>query len=300
LNLIPLKRQFTIKGDYCDILAKSNNNQLVVLELKNCEDRYVIHQLTRYYHSLTLEQPFKDLIDYSLPIRLIAIAPDFHRHNFVDRHYNKLEFEFIRFSVIEELDKFHLKLHLADRKEMIVTNPISFKKPHLSKIQDDKEIQINAPPRILVNFLDKLSMIKKREILRFREKILLSDRRIKEIKISNGILYGRGKTKPCCHLKFVQIIKSDPHYFLVCFLWLPVPQKFLHPNRTSGICRMRLLCDPDFSEVMTVTWYTEDGRHSKESSIPIEEYLDAIGLKLTAQIVDQLFELAIQLNLERK
>lgn len=66
LDLVPLKRQFTIKGEYCDILAKTRNGQLVVLELKNCEDRYIVHQLTRYYHGLFTEKPFKDSIDYKV------------------------------------------------------------------------------------------------------------------------------------------------------------------------------------------------------------------------------------------
>ena len=37
LDLIPLERQFRIQGEYADIIAKTKNNQLVVLELKNCE-----------------------------------------------------------------------------------------------------------------------------------------------------------------------------------------------------------------------------------------------------------------------
>ncbi len=60
LNLIPLKRQLNIDGEYCDILAKTRDNQLVVLELKNCEDRYIIHQLTRYHHGLITKQPLRD------------------------------------------------------------------------------------------------------------------------------------------------------------------------------------------------------------------------------------------------
>ena len=136
LDLIPLKRQFHIKGEYCDIIAKTRTNQIAILELKNCEDRYIIHQLTRYYHSLKLEQPFSELLDYSQPIRLIAIAPDFHRHNFIDRHYNTLKFEFIRFSIIEQADKFSLQFKLEGRKEIIAQQPIAF-----TKANNDTEIQ---------------------------------------------------------------------------------------------------------------------------------------------------------------
>ena len=42
----PLKRQHISNGERCDILA-SNGKELVIIELKNVEDRYLIQQLTR-------------------------------------------------------------------------------------------------------------------------------------------------------------------------------------------------------------------------------------------------------------
>ncbi len=299
LDLIPLKRQFTIKGEYCDILAKAKNGQLVVLELKNCEDRYIIHQLTRYYHSLFVEKPFKDLINYDLPIRLIAIAPDFHRHNFIDRHYNKLEFEFVRFSIIEQIDKFYLKLHLPGRDEITIEAPILFDETDLSESQRDRKNQIELPPRVLVNFLDKFSLTKKTEILRLREKMLVSDRRIKEIKDSSGIFYGRGKTKPCCHLKFRRATNPDSTDVLKCYLWLPLTKNLLRSNKASGIGRISLYCGSDFLNVESVTPCTQDGRFATGSSMAIELYLEKIGLELSEPIIDKLFELAVKLNLER-
>jgi RecB family endonuclease NucS len=294
LDLIPLKRQFTIKGEYCDILAKTSNGQLVVLELKNCEDRYIVHQLTRYCHGLFTEKPFKDSIDYDLPIRLIAIAPDFHRHNFTDRHYNKLDFEFIRFSIIEKLDKFYLNLHLSDRKEVLVKAEIPFIETSLSESQTDRENQIELPPRVLTNFLDKFYLTKKTEILRLRDKMLTADRRIREIKVSNGMLYGRGKTKFCCHLKF-----DRTNNFLRCYLWLPLPQRLLQSNRRSGIGRIQLDCDRDFLDIEAITYCTQDGRYAIESAISTDVYLAEIGLELSEPIIDRLFELAVKLNLER-
>lgn len=58
-NLTPLKRQFFVRGEVCDILAVDDNRQLVVLELKNTEDRYVVQQLTRYYDNLLEVKPFQ-------------------------------------------------------------------------------------------------------------------------------------------------------------------------------------------------------------------------------------------------
>lgn len=45
-GLSPLKRQYTVYGDICDILALDGNSRLVVIELKNTEDRYIV-QLQR-------------------------------------------------------------------------------------------------------------------------------------------------------------------------------------------------------------------------------------------------------------
>jgi RecB family endonuclease NucS len=39
-HLEPLERQSTINGQICDILAVTQNKQLVIIELKNTEDRY--------------------------------------------------------------------------------------------------------------------------------------------------------------------------------------------------------------------------------------------------------------------
>jgi RecB family endonuclease NucS len=299
LNLIPLKRQFAIKGEYCDILARTKNGQLVVLELKNCEDRYIIHQLTRYYHGLFIEKPFKDSIDYDLPIRLIAVAPDFHRHNFIDRHYNNLEFEFVRFSVVEKLDNFYLNLHLPDREEVTIKEPIPFSEVSSSESENDRKNQIEPPPRVLTNFLDKFSLAKKAEILRLREKMLTSDRRIKEIKDSNGIFYGRGKTMPCCHLKFKRATRPDSNDFLKCYLWLPSPKNLFRQRKVTGVSRMNLYCGTDFLDISSVTPCTQDGRFAAGSSIAIDVYLDEIGLELSEPIIDRLFELAVKLNLER-
>lgn len=85
LQLKPFQRQSAVMGEICDILALTPERQLVILELKNTEDRYIIQQLTRYYANVLEEQPFSDRIDYEQPIRLIAIAPTFHRHNYIDR-----------------------------------------------------------------------------------------------------------------------------------------------------------------------------------------------------------------------
>ena len=51
-GLIPLQRQWNINGQICDILALDKNRGLVILELKNNEDRYILQQLTLYYSNI--------------------------------------------------------------------------------------------------------------------------------------------------------------------------------------------------------------------------------------------------------
>ncbi|BAY13399.1 recombinase RecB [Calothrix sp. NIES-2098] len=299
LDLIPLKRQFSIKGEYCDILAKTKNNQLVVLELKNCEDRYLIHQLTRYYHSLQLEQPLEDSIDYSQPIRLMAIAPDFHKHNYIDRRYSLLKIEFIRFAIFNQLDKFYLHLYLEGRQEITIQRPIPF-----IEVKDNQEVlilenQVDKPPRMLLNFLDTLSPLTKIEVLRLRETILGYDKSIREIKDGRSIFYGRGKTKPLCQLKLISRTQPAQINYLQCYLWLPIPKRLLRFNKTTGIGRMYLNCDPDFQTIKSITYWTQKSRYANALPMPIDCYLDEVGLDQANQRIDRLFDLAVKLNLEK-
>ncbi|MFN8903611.1 MAG: endonuclease NucS domain-containing protein, partial [Pseudanabaena sp.] len=106
----PLKQQYISNGEICDILAVDDDKGLVILELKNVEDRYLIQQLTRYYANLLEEKPFSQEVDYSRPVRLIAIAPNYHRHNLIDRNHSRLNFELFQFSVEREENSFHLLL----------------------------------------------------------------------------------------------------------------------------------------------------------------------------------------------
>ncbi|MBW4636846.1 MAG: DUF91 domain-containing protein [Gloeocapsa sp. UFS-A4-WI-NPMV-4B04] len=117
-GLSALKRQYSVYGDICDILALDGNRRLVVIELKNTEDRYVVQQLTRYYHSLQEQKPFQQQVNYQLPIRLIAVAPSFHRHNWIDREYHKLNFELMSFAISQQQNDVELQLTDLDTKKV--------------------------------------------------------------------------------------------------------------------------------------------------------------------------------------
>ncbi len=308
LDLVPIKRQFGINGEYCDILAKTKNNQLVVLELKNTDDRYIIHQLTRYYHGLKTTKPFKDSVDYEQPIRLIAVAPDFHRHNFIDRRYNLLQFEFIRFEILNQTDKFYLHFHLEGRKELTISKPIPFIEVGKPLSQSRSDINVPPPPRMLMNTLDQLLPLAKVEILRLREKILNSNKKIKEIKETRSLFYGRGKTKPCCQFKLVppsninkfQFSQFSQIYQFQCYLWLPVPKCLPTFENKSSIGRMYLDFEPNFQRIKSISYWSQTSRKpSFEPPMSAERYFDEIGLDKDNTNIGQLFDLAIKINLER-
>lgn len=93
LNLI--KRQHSLKMQRCDLLCCTKiEKQPVIIELKNEEDRGLVAQLTRYRKMLLEEKPFIQQINYRLPVKLIAIAPNFHEDNYIDKEASKFEHQF--------------------------------------------------------------------------------------------------------------------------------------------------------------------------------------------------------------
>jgi len=243
LNLIPLKRQLHINGEYCDILAKTNNNQLVVLELKNCEDRYIIHQLTRYYHNLVIHQPLKEEVDYSLPIRLVAIAPSFHKHNLIDQQYSNLNFELIRFQIIEKNNKFCLWFTMPDHQKIQVKQAIDFSLTS----SPDQPISISPPPKFLLNYLDKMNDQTKRKVLEIRDKILTKYSIIKEVKVNYSLVYQCSKDKPCTQ---IMLVKGNEIYSgeIRFFLFLPLPKNYFRRNSKTNIGRVLVLTDKQFNK----------------------------------------------------
>ncbi|MGG6241599.1 endonuclease NucS domain-containing protein [Nodosilinea sp. AN01ver1] len=229
LGLTPLQRQYIIRGEICDILAISSQRQLVILELKNAEDRYVVHQLTRYYDGLFEEKPFSQEVDYGQPIRLIAIAPTFHRHNFIDRKYNKLPIEFIKSVVQQESDKFQLILeHLDTQDTCQIQLPYQELKLEAS-IPGEKEL-----PEVLERWLGSCTPQKQEGFRRVRSQILDFHERMKEFVGRRTIQYGTGKTKLCAEFCF-DLKNQVP----ILFLWLPLPT-----SRTgSTIGRLRIWTD---------------------------------------------------------
>ncbi|MHC5612377.1 MAG: endonuclease NucS domain-containing protein [Nostoc sp.] len=229
-GLKPLKRQYAVKGEICDILALNETRQLVILELKNTEDRYVVQQLTRYYDNLLDEKPFQEQIDYNQPVRLLAIAPSFHRHNLIDRKHTKLIVDFLQVTIAQIHEDFHLQLQDTDTNQTW-SIPIPYQKLDISTISSN----ISEPPQLLLDWLGACTGEEQQAILKLREKIISFDERIKEeIEGRNTIRYGRGKAKPVAEI-YYQRNKSKP----IIFMWLPTPTSW----RKEVIGRIRLWLD---------------------------------------------------------
>lgn len=227
MGLIPLKRQYVALGEICDILAVNQERQLHILELKNSEDRYVVQQLTRYFDNLISTAALAEQIDYSKPVKLIAIAPSFHRHNLIDRKYNKLEISFLQLRVNERDNQFYLDLTGIEREETYQIK-IPYTKVELVKHEDLPE-----PPKLLLDWLGSCTRDEQEGFLKMREQILLFDKRIKEILDSKkAIQYGKGK--PCAELCWDRKQQKP-----VLFLWLPLINR-----REKMVCgRMRVWTD---------------------------------------------------------
>lgn len=206
----PLKRQHYVNEQFCDLVAVGDKKNLVVLELKNTEDRYVVQQLTRYYDGLLEQQAFNDQVDYNQPVRLVAIAPSFHRDNFIDRKYHTLNFEFWQFSVISEDEKFYFQIVNIDTEECSILQ--------ISQIETQEPGVIASPPRKLQTMLTQCDDREKSEILNIREKLLNFDVRMSEYSSGGSITYGtqRGNNSKLC-----AELCTDSQSNIILFLWLP-------------------------------------------------------------------------------
>ncbi|MGB3188710.1 MAG: hypothetical protein WBB43_04695, partial [Limnoraphis sp.] len=183
-------------------------------------------QLTRYYHALLEEQPFRDRIDYDKPVDLVAIAPSFHRDNLIDRKYHQLEFEFFQFSIVQEDNKFYLILKDIDRE---ITSQIQI------FYEDARESNLPSPPQRLLKFIADFEPSKKETILRIREKILSFDSSIQEFSSVGSIKYGNGTSK---NSKYCAEFLFNKRYSLVLFLWIP-----FKGGESSRIGRARIWTD---------------------------------------------------------
>ena len=320
-GLVPLKRQFSVDGQICDILALGKEGQLAILELKNIQDRYVINQLTRYYAALMEQKPFQEQIDYSKPVRLIAIAPSFHKDNFSDQKYSLLDIEFVEFAIsqVDACLTFELKQNNRQSVKLAITcSP------------ETNDVDIASPPRALLNLLSQCSEGEYQSALKIREHILKYDKRIKEITGSSSIYYGSGKTRLCAELRF-----DKGREKLAIFLWLPhVASTSMSAKKITarmrlwtdwrkvpdlghvpkGLGKMTGLTDRQFPDEESRSKYFDDPNYRKSFvklrgysnpsykcglALAIEDYMKLIGESEALDSLDYLIDLALKTWLKR-
>jgi hypothetical protein len=208
-GLSPLRRQYSVDGQFCDILAVSDDKQLVVIELKNVEDRYVVQQLTRYYHALSNDRSLEDRVDYSKPIRLVAIVPSIHKDNVIDCKYNQLLIELLTFELIENFE--FVGFQLRDLLGLIIC------KLNIKYFKDEVSCQLPELARKWLKFIPDQKSYQD-GLLRIRQKILKFNPMMKELDCNSFILYGKNKSHWCAELK-----PYTSSNFLVLLLRLPHP-----------------------------------------------------------------------------
>ncbi|NDJ20364.1 DUF91 domain-containing protein [Nostoc sp. B(2019)] len=228
-GLIPLKRQYYVNGQICDILALRENKQLVVLELKNAEDRYIVQQLTRYYDALQEVKPLEDEIDYQQPINLIAIKPNFHRDNFTDKKYHHLSIDFFEFAVLGDDFNYYFQIKNLDLDHEKVSK---IEIPHQDRERNE---DIPPPSRGLMSRLSKCSSEQQEGILKIRQKVLSFDKRMEEMSSAISFRYGNGNSKTS---KFCAEFYFDSKGIPIIFLWLG-----LKNNSSDRISRVRIWTD---------------------------------------------------------
>ena len=222
LKLKPLKRQFSIRNSVCDIVATEPSKRLVIVELKNVEDRYVTQQLVRYYDALSTAKALLFDVDVATPPRLIAIAPSFHADTLIDCKYSQLQIELLTFK-IESSKQSQLRLVLSDLAgQNISTLPL----PKALQTTPSDHV-IPEPPRKLLNWLSPMRETERDWILALRKQLLGADARMRERVEPNRIFYEKNKSKPCCELR-----KIKPSEYrgegIDCYLWLPDPENNPH------------------------------------------------------------------------
>lgn len=278
LGLTPLKRQYYVKGQVCDILAVDENKRLVVLELKNAEDRYIVQQLTRYYDALREETPFNEQVDYA-HIGLMAITPSFHKDNFTDRKYNHLSIQFLQFEIFANGEKFYLHLKKIDSGKV--------SQVEIHHQERDSTGNIPAPPRALLNLLSKGDSDAHEVLLQLREKMLRFDKRMKELSASGVISYGRGKSKPCAEIRIMSYSKKPG-----LFLWLPNPKLIFNIKRMG-----RMGIRTDWKRVLNI-YYMPNGTTFTRETWVFEEYMRLIGGK-NSNSLESLVDIALEKWMER-
>ncbi|MEH2164275.1 MAG: hypothetical protein V7K38_25310 [Nostoc sp.] len=217
-ELVLIKRQHSLKMQRCDLLYCSKlDKQAVIIELKNEEDRGLVSQLLRYRKSILQNQSFADRIDYSLPIKLIAIAPTFHEDNYTDKEASRFEDDICFW-------KFHVEYQTTTPKFQLEGKNYDILYPvfGLPGSLQNEDLLSTILPAFTHNFENHLP-VDARQNFRIIRELFMAQPKIKEMvsPTYRKILYGTGEGEN--HKKLAEITNTGKGIWL--FLWLPTKVK---------------------------------------------------------------------------
>jgi hypothetical protein len=214
VGLKPLARQHSCLHGICDILAITQNRQLVIIELKNTKDTNIIEQLTNYFDAIIQEKPFSENIDYTKSILLYAVSPSYGSRTKSVLKYHKLNFSVLTYQiqVIEHKCQFQLSNWLTQERIAAI---------EIEKI--DLSIQRNEVPKPSAGFTRLLSKSSPEEVdllIQMRNRIYhfshQNNYKITESTQGFWTRFQRTKNFPIIEIGFMPKHKS-----LQVYLWLP-------------------------------------------------------------------------------
>ena len=122
----------------------------------------MVQPLTRYYDQRLTQPPVAVAETDSQPLRLLAIAPRFHRHNWIDQRYCRLNIEFLSFALSQANDHVSFKLeHLGTGATSTIAVPHPQSRPSpFTRRQPTHEAQVAATLHayVRVRYADKLGL----------------------------------------------------------------------------------------------------------------------------------------------
>lgn len=213
-----IKRQYTVQLQRCDLLCSTKlERQAVIIELKNEEDRYVVSQLVRYRKAILAEKPFGDKIDYSLPVKLVAISPSFHQDNYTDKEACKFDKDLYFWY-------FSIENHNNTGKFKLLSKIYNIPYPvfGLSEKISSSESALEHAFSFAQNFFNKINTNFKGDFWALRA-LFKAQPKVKEMVNSSytKILYGTGEGQN--HKKLAEITNTARG--LCLYLWLPTAVK---------------------------------------------------------------------------
>ncbi len=245
IGLNPLKSQYSCREGICDILARGTENQLVIIELKNTQDSHVIEQITAYFDALKQEQPFAEQVDYSKPIELYTVCPNYRDRIELNLKYHKLDFTLLSYKVKSYNDGFIFTLYqwLTKTEVAKIEIPLATAIPPVFNLPD--------PPKSFINLLGKCSESEKQWVIQIRDQIYQFSQnfnyKISEQPDGQWTRFERTKQYPIAEVGW-----DNKRNTLAIYLWLPF-------TTINGRCNMGGIRGDNYKKTaMMRLWLVDD------------------------------------------